>query len=69
MARFGPNVVSFLIMSGSIRWYIVGSCVTPNDVPDVHFLEQALQAEPKGLEMILMVGMNARMVYPHYKCE
>ena len=52
--RFGPNVVSFLLRMGARRWYLVRTYVTPNNVPDVHRVEQALRLEPKGLKIILM---------------
>ena len=42
MVSFGPNVVSFLLTLGARRWYFVGAYVPPNDVPDVHRVEQAL---------------------------
>ena len=48
-AIFLPNVVSFLLFSGARRWYTVGSYMPPNDVPDMHCVDQALRAAPKGL--------------------
>ena len=41
-AIFGPNVVSFLLILGERRWYIVGAYVPPNDVPAMNLVEQAL---------------------------
>ena len=35
-----------------------------NDVPGMHCVEQVLQAAPKGLEIILMGYMNARLGHP-----
>ena len=35
--------------------------MAPNDVPGMHSMEQALQAAPKGLEMILMGDLNERL--------
>ena len=69
MASFGPNVVSFLIKFGSRIWYVVGSYVPPNDVPAVHCVDQALRAATKGLEMILMGDLNARLGDPREKRE
>ena len=48
-ASFGPNMVSFLLMFGARRWYVVGEYMPPNDVPSVHCVKQALRAAPKGL--------------------
>ena len=63
-ARFGPNVLSFLITSGARQWSVVGTYVPPNDVPDVDCVEQALRGAPKGIYMILMGDLNARLGYP-----
>ena len=41
-ASFGPNVVSFLLMLGSRRFYVVGAYDTPNDMPAVHSVDQVL---------------------------
>ena len=33
---FGPNEVNFLLTLGARRWYVVGSYMLLNDVPDLH---------------------------------
>ena len=37
-----PDVVSFLLTSIRQRWYVVGSCVPPNDAPTIGRADQAL---------------------------
>lgn len=66
---FVPKVVSFLLMLGARRWYIVGAYVPPKNVPAVHCVDQALKAAPKGLEIILMGELNVRLRDPHEECE
>ena len=68
-ASFGSNVVSFLLNSGTVKWYVVGSYVTPNNVLAIHRVEQALIAARKGLDMVLMGDMDARLGDPCDKCE
>ena len=68
-ARFGPNVVSFLLTSGSRQWYVVGAYVTPNNAPDVYSMYQALRAATKGLEMILVGDLNVWLGDPSDKRE
>ena len=63
-AIFGPNVVSFLLTPVARRWYVVGAYKPPNDVRNVHRLEQTLRATPKVLETIMMGDMNAHMGDP-----
>ena len=41
----------------------------PNNVPSVNCVEQALREAQKGLEMILMGDLNARLGDPHEKLE
>ena len=36
----------------------------PNDVPDVHCVEQAIREAPKGLDMILMGDLDMRLGEP-----
>ena len=62
--NFSPNVASFLLTSGSRKWYVVGAYVPPNDAPDVNFLEQSLEASTKGMEVILLGDFNARIRGP-----
>ena len=40
-----------------------------NNVPDVNFVEQVLQAAPNGLDIILMGYLNARLGNPRDKHE
>ena len=40
--NFGPNMGSFLLMSGSRRWHVLGAYVPPHDAPSVNCIEQAL---------------------------
>ena len=68
-ARFGPNVVSFLLTLGARLWYVVGAYVNPNDAPDIHSVDKDLRASPKGLDMVLMGDLNARPGDPHDKRE
>ena len=67
--RFGPSVGSFLITSGARKRYIIGAYGPPNDVPTVHHIEQVLRAETKGLYMILVGDLNARLGDPRDKRE
>ena len=68
-ASFGPNVMSFLLMSGARLCYVVGEYVPPKDVPAMHSMDQALRAASKGLEIILMGDLNARLGDPRDERE
>ena len=42
MKNFCPNVVSFLLISGARRWYIIGAYMPSNYIPTVHWADQEL---------------------------
>ena len=50
-------------------WYVFKVYVLPNDVPAVHWVEQALAAKPKGLETIFMGDLNSHLRNPCNKRE
>ena len=58
---FGTNMVSFLLVLVTRRWYVFGTYVPPNDVPVVQQVYQALEAKPKGGHTISFVDINARL--------
>ena len=53
-----------MLTLGTIQWYVVGAYVLPNDLPDMHHVEQVLKAATKGLEIILMGELNVRLRDP-----
>ena len=59
---FGTNVVTFLLMLGERRWYVVGAYVPPNNGPTMHCVEQAPKAAPKGVEVIMLGDLNVRLI-------
>ena len=59
--NFGPKVASFLLTSGSQRWYAVGKYVPPHNTPAIHCINKALEVAPKGMEAILLEDINVRL--------
>ena len=57
-------MVSFFLASRARQWYVVGAYMPPNDDPLVHCVDQALKAAPKGVELILLGDLNARLREP-----
>ena len=56
-------------MLGARRWYVVEEYVSPNNIPEMRRVEQVMGASPKGLELILIRYLNARLRDPREKCE
>ena len=61
MVNFGPNVVSFLEILGVRGCYVVRTYVTPNNMPAVHQMNQALSKNTKGIVNIFMGDLNASL--------
>ena len=64
VANFGQNMVSFLLTAGSRRWYFFGEYMPPNDAPMVYCMDQALEAAPRGVEVIHLGDVNVRKKEP-----
>ncbi len=63
----GPNVLSFQLVSGAVRWYIVGCYIPPNDLTTLTHVKQAWQACPWGCLPILLGNLNVNLAAPHDK--
>ena len=61
IVNFTPNVESFLLTSGSRRWYVVGAYMPPHDAPAVYRIKQALEVAPRRMEVILLGNSNVRL--------
>ena len=69
LENFRLNVVSFTIIVGRKRWYVVGVYVSPNNQPTVYQVEQALAGDPAGVEMLMIGNINARLAQPQDQHE
>ncbi len=60
----GPNVLSFLLVSGATRYYIVGCYIPPNDLTTLTHIEQACMACPKDCLPIMLGDLNVNLAAP-----
>jgi hypothetical protein len=60
----GPNVLSFVIETGSQRFYVVGCYMPPNDLRTLPQVEQALNECPKGHAPLLIGDLNVNLCAP-----
>ena len=56
--QYGPNVLSFEVVSGRRRWYIVGCYVAPDDAQTIDQLVTALGDQPKGTALVVAGDLN-----------
>ena len=64
IVNFGPNLEIFLLMLGLQIGYVVGAYFPPNNTSDVYHVEQALEAVPKVMELILLGDLNPQLHEP-----
>ena len=60
----GPNVRSFLLVSGATRYYIVGCYIPPNNLTTLTHIKQAWMACPKGCLPIVLGDLNVNLAAP-----
>ena len=62
--KHGPNVISFVLVTGRKRIPVVGAYVPPSDTDTLGFIEQALDRFPGRGKPLLMGDLNANLLYP-----
>ena len=57
----GPNVLTFQLVLGATRWYIIGCYIPSNDLTTLMHVEQAWHACPKGCLPIMLGNLNVNL--------
>jgi hypothetical protein len=65
----GPNMLSFQLVSGATRWYIVRCYIPPTNVTTLTHIKQEWLACPKGCFPNLLGDLNINLAAPRSKCE
>jgi hypothetical protein len=60
----GPNMLSFQLVLGATRWYIVGCYIPPINLTTLTHIKQAWLACPKGCLLILLGDLNVNLAAP-----
>jgi hypothetical protein len=60
----GPNVLSFLLVSGATRYYIVGCYIPLNNLTTLRHIKQEWMACPKGCLPIVLGDSNVNPAAP-----
>jgi hypothetical protein len=63
----GPNVLSFQLVSGATRYYIVGCYILPNNLTTLTHVKQAWMASPKGCLPVVLGDLNINLAAPRDK--
>jgi hypothetical protein len=65
----GPNVLSFQLVLGATRWYIIGCYIPPTNLTTLSHVNEAWRACPKGCLPILLGDLNVNLAAPCNKCD
>jgi hypothetical protein len=60
----GPNVLSFQLVSGVTRWYIIGCYIPPTNLTKLTHVDEAWRACPKSCLPILLGDLNVNLTAP-----
>ena len=58
MRTYGPNVLSFEVVTGRRRWYIIGCYIAPDDARTIDRVVTALGYQPRGTALIVAGDFN-----------
>ncbi len=67
MELHGPNVLSFQLVLGAMRWYIIGCYIPPTDLTTLTHVDEAWRACPKGCLPMLLGDLNVNLAAPRNK--
>ena len=65
--KYGPNVISFELVTGHRRWAVVGAYIPPADVTTLENITQAFEAFPHGRQLLLLGDLNVNLSSPRDK--
>ena len=54
--EYGPNVLSFEVVTGRRRWYIIGCYIAPDDARTIERVVTALGDQPCGTALVVAGG-------------
>ncbi len=63
----GPNVITFVVVTGVEWYYVVGCYIPPNNLTTLTHVEGAWNICPKGHVPILLGDLNINLVSPRNK--
>ncbi len=64
---WGPNVLSFQLILGATRWYIVVCYIPPTNLTTLMHVDEAWWACPKGCHPIFLGDLNVNLAAPRNK--
>jgi hypothetical protein len=70
VATRGPNVLTFELVTGQMRYFVVGAYIPPSDLgTTLTHIRQAWSECPQGCEPLLLGDLNANLINPRDERE
>ena len=70
VATRGPNVLTFELVTGQMRYFVVGAYIPPSDLgTTLAHIQQAWSECPRGCEPLLLGDLNANLINPRDERE
>ena len=63
MRPYGPNVISFEVVTGRRRWYIIGCYLAPDNARRIERVVTAMGNQPRGTALIVAGDLNTDLGY------
>ena len=55
---YGPNIISFEVVTGRRRWYIIGCYLAPDDARTIDQVVTAMGDQPRGTALVVAGDLN-----------
>jgi hypothetical protein len=62
--KWGPNVISFILVMGAQQFGFIGGYVPPDDSTTIQFIQRAMEYQTEGMPVFLMGDLNANLHNP-----
>jgi hypothetical protein len=59
--RFGPNVISCLLVKGQCQIPVMGACIPPADESTLEFIRQSMDSLPQLSKLLLLGDLNVNL--------
>ena len=61
---FGPHVLAFRVITGGLRFYVVGCYIPPSSTDELRHIRDAYRGCPEGFKPILLGDLNINLESP-----
>ena len=60
----GPNIISFHLVTGRCRWYVVGCYIDPINASNIESVSAVIRDQPYGADLLVAGNLNSNLAEP-----